>query len=195
MSDSEHRAIKLLSLPSIERNFPLVFGNGMQIPQLKVACARCHTQYPPSSLHGQITNEDDSAFVIEAAAICITCNSVAHFCIKASDDQSFSMKHEGEWLKFMQKGRAVDEQVEADEKAEPENMNPGKRVDRSYASLKILWALVYIVSVHPALTLILAGDKHDYSGFLMNNACLCVIGYACSTVLAVRTSKHKRINR
>jgi hypothetical protein len=191
MSDSEHRAVKLLSLPSIDRHFPLVFSNGMQIPQLKVACARCHTQYSLSSLHGQISKEDDSSYVIEAAAICVTCNSVAHFCIKASDDQSFSMKHEGEWLKFMQKGQAVDDQSEADEQAEPAKTKPEKRLERSYALLKILWALVYIVSVHPALNLILAGDKHDYSGFLMNNACLCVIGYACSTILAVRTSKQK----
>ena len=192
MSHSEHKSIRLLKMPTIDRHFPLDFGNGITIPHLKTACARCHTPYSTPSMHGSVYKEGDSSFVIEAAAICTTCNSVAHFTIKASDDMSLSILINDEWVKFMQKAQPGDTATEDNSQAMPEKSNSSKKLSGTYALLRCLWILVYLASVYPALMLILAGDKHDLYGFLLNNACLCTIGYACSTVLAVRTLTPKR---
>jgi hypothetical protein len=181
-------------MPTIDQHFPLIFGNGVRIPHLKTACARCHTPYTTFSMHGSVIKEDESSYVIEAAAVCTTCNSVAHFTIKACDDMSLSALMNGEWVKFMQKAQPGATPPDESSQAMPERARVSRTLHATYTLLRILWTAVYVVSVYPALMLILAGDKHNFFSFMLTNSCLCAIGYACSTVLAVRTltPKHKK---
>lgn len=185
-------------MPSIKPHFPIVFSNGAVLPTLKAACARCNHQFTTANMHGQVTQDHESpeveSYVIEAAVICEQCNVIASFLIKASDDQSLSTMFDGEWVVFQKVVR------------EPENESSPERIDlvrppsktqekeaRRIGLLRMLWLGVYLASVYPALKLILAGDPHSFFGLFFDNACLCAIGYACSTMLGA-TPKPRRRN-
>jgi hypothetical protein len=197
MSASEHRLLRLIKMPSIEGHFPIVFANGARMPELKASCARCLHQFSTSNMHGQVSHEDQDdeleSYLIEAAVICDECNVIANFFIKVSDDQTMSTMVDGEWVVFQKVARKP-----ADESS-PERIDlvrpPSKARDIKKSKLGLLigfWFGVYLASVYPALQLILAGDEHSFFGIFFDNACLCAIGYACSTMLGPTPKKRSR---
>lgn len=79
---------ELVNCPSIDSLLPIEFANGSTVTSTAVDCPACGKTLSGQNIHGRYSARYRDAVIIEAIAICSTCNLGTRTTMKIRDDGS-----------------------------------------------------------------------------------------------------------
>ncbi len=93
------RTLELLSMETIESQFPLAFDDGGGFPMFTAYCAQCNRPIENQHLRGLVSRARRDMYTIEAAGACFGCNiaTPVNYRFHADGTMSGISPHSSRW--------------------------------------------------------------------------------------------------
>lgn len=93
------RQWELLTMPSIDSQFPVTFENGAFWKSITGHCNGCNKDIAPSLFKGRVTRPMRNVAVVEAVGVCPECKLVTEYIYRLHDDMRITgINKKGQWI-------------------------------------------------------------------------------------------------